>query len=915
MIPLDIRELVRLKKGIGGLEPPYNIGILLGREKAGKDHIGIIYTMNGELKIKWKNLREAWGRIYQGDKKDTGSMKMFLKQALDEERKGLILTLEAEEIIEKVSIKDLWNSIMEKREKWRSDGINTPDFCENVILNAEMIGNLFYEPKILEKKHISAVAKVLSSCDDPSQPYFHRVDIDGKRSYLPYKRETLTNIKDHIYRLEDLRSIFIQVTEEETGGGQTIRSAHSRFEDPRDAVLSQTQELEMDIICNWAKMFLEKGKWMYTGDGGFGLGGTPAGRMENFDLERYISDLSHHISNTGGRDLASDLVGMLLKLEKISWMKASELVVDYNLGSGKRKFHRDFPQHVLRKAKGLSGSVGEEEIKGRKDLRDVETYTIDPPDAKDFDDAVSISTDGEGNWEVWVHIADVSHYVRSGDLIDDEARYRGTSVYLPTGVIPMLPPELSEELCSLKEGVDRLTVSTMVRLSPEMNIISFDHYRSVIKVDRNLSYDSVDRYINDGVEPFISLQKVSEGLRSTIPRLDLDIPERRVRFTGDNEIDVFLKRQTKAMVMIEQLMVITNEAAASTIGCNGLSVPYRVHPLPDSSSIEKFNATCRSLGLNIELPMDRIEEDVPKDGGERTSPEEDQMLRSLLSGGKVSFGALNLEFSEMEEEDEKDGLNAGGEDIGNKKAVPKEAIDRAVEAFNKALEEIGSLGDMDRENLLKLRMLRTMPRAFYSEDNIGHFGLGSECYCHFTSPIRRYPDILAHRAITSIIERNGGPGSGSDPPSREEISGMMEHVNEMTGDAEEWEREMVDVALATRTFMNQEFRNRSHGSIVRSLTPSMIFLGLDDGVTEGRIPIRTLSPLRLHIDDSETSVIASLQGNEDADVKDPIMADLLQNEGSDIILFKIGDRRACKVHSISIAQGKIDLSFTAGHEN
>ncbi len=913
MIPLEIRELVRLKKGVGGLEPPYNIGILLGREKAGKDHIGIIYTMNGELKVKWKNLREAWGRTYEGEKKDNGSMLKFLKQAVDEEKKGLILTLEAEEIIEKVSVEDLWNSVMEKREKWRSNGIRTPEFCDNVILSGEMIGNLFYEPKILEKKHISAVAKVLSSCDDPSYPYFHRMDIDGKRSYLPYSKETQTSIKDHISRLEDLRSVFVQITDEEIESGHTLRSAHPRFEDPRDAVLSQNQELEMDIICDWANMFLGTGKWTYTDDGGFGLGGTPAWRMNNFDLERYISDLSHHISNSGGRDLASDLVGMLLKLEKISWMKASELVVDYNLGSGKRKFHRNFPQHVLRKAKGLDSSVREEEIKGRKDLRNVETYTIDPPDAKDFDDAVSISTDDEGNWEVWVHIADVSHYVRSGDLIDDEARYRGTSVYLPTGVISMLPPELSEELCSLKEGVERLTVSTLIRLSSEMKILSWDHYKSVIKVDRNLSYNTVDRYINEGVEPFTSLQKVSEGLRSTIPRLDLDIPERRVRFTGDNEIDVNLKRQTKAMVMIEQLMVITNEAAASTIGDNGLSVPYRVHPLPDSSSIEKFNATCRSLGLNIELPMDWIEEVVSKDGGERTSPEEDQMLRSLLSGGKVSFGALNMEFSDRDIEDEEEGPHTEGEDTINGTIVPKEAIDKAIETFNKALGEIGSLGDMDRENLLKLRMLRTMPRAFYSEDNIGHFGLGSECYCHFTSPIRRYPDILAHRAITSIIEQREGPGSGSDPPTREEISGMMEHVNEMTEDADGWEREMVDVALATRSFMDKEFRNRSHGSIVRSLTPSMIFLGLDDGVTEGRIPIRTLSPLRLHIDDDETSVIASLQGNEDSDPKDPIMVDLLKNEGSDIVLFKIGDRRNCKVYAISISQGKIDLSLSNGH--
>jgi ribonuclease R len=206
-------------------------------------------------------------------------------------------------------------------------------------------------------------------------------------------------------------------------------------------------------------------------------------------------------------------------------------------------------------------------------------------------------------------------------------------------------------------------------------------------------------------------------------------------------------------------------------------------------------------------------------------------------------------------------------------------------------------------------MLRTMPSAFYSDSNIGHFGLGSVGYCHFTSPIRRYPDILAHRAICSIIEKNGGPPSYSAPPSMEEISDMMEHVNDMSEDAEDWEREMIDVALATRSLMDVDFRNRTHGSIVRSITPSTIYAGLDDGVTEGRIPIRALSPLRLHIDDEETCVIASIEGNEKHDPEDPLIGKLRRNEGQDIIVLRIGDRKRCSIHSISLAQGRIDISF------
>ncbi len=910
MLPLEIRELVKLKKGLGGLEPPLNVGILIDREKSGKDHLGIVFTLRGELKIKWKHIRESGGRIYEGSKKDEGSMRKFLQKAVDEEEKGLILKMEPEEIVEKVSVSDLWNSLMRVKEelnKAEMDISEVPSYCENISLSADEIGSIHFQPKILEPRQQMAILKVLTSADDPTIPFFHRLKTRGKPLYSPYKKETIKQIKDHISGLEDLKGAFIQTVEEETEEGRNIKKSVPLFDDPKDATLTTKQREELDGICRWSLDFLKNGRWVMEGDEVFGLGKTPARKIEGFDLERFINELSHNICDCGGKDPVSDIVGMLLRLGKIGWRSASELVVEFNLGSGRRKFHREFSSHVLNRARSFGREVKNEEKGVRKDLRHIETYTIDPQDAKDFDDAVSISKDEDGNWEVWVHIADVSHYVRSGDLLDDEARYRGTSVYLPTSVIPMLPPELSENLCSLREGEDRLAVSTRLIISPEMEVISREHFRSVISVDGNLSYDVVNRYIEEGREPYSSLWKVSKGLKETIQRLDLGTPERKIRFTNENEMEVTLKEQTKAMAMIEQLMVLTNEAAASTIKENGLHTPYRVHPLPDRLSIEKFNATCRSLGLDLEIKMNWGNVKDENGEGSQLSGDEDSMLNALLSGGKISIGGLNLA---KEPTDSDEGQNEEGEKIHPQENVPVEDLKRALDSFNSVLKEIESIGDEDYRSLLGLRMLRTMPRAFYSERNIGHFGLGSVGYCHFTSPIRRYPDILTHRAICSIIEKKGGLPSPSDPPSIEEISEMMEHVNEMSDEAEDWEREMVDVALATRSLMDAKFHNRTHGSMVRSITPSTIFVGLDDGVTEGRIPIRALSPLRLHIDDEETSVIASIEGNEDFDPEEPLIQKIRKNEGQDIIVLRIGDRKRCSIHSVSVAQGRIDISFS-----
>jgi exoribonuclease R len=727
------------------------------------------------------------------------------------------------------------------------------------------------------------------------------VDIERTPYYSPYSNEAIISVKRHIQLLEDLRSMFLEwVVLDDIEDRRSRKVPKLKVEDISTVVLPEDLKVELDRICRWAVFYLENGWWpleneelAYTdlmNTGPFGLGGTDVRRLHKFDLERFMEFFTMDLTSTRKGDLPSSLVTLLLLFNRIDWKETSELVVKFNLGSGARKFHEGFQQHILQASERLPDSVQEEDEKGREDLTDLETYTIDPVDAKDFDDAVSISRNG-ANTIVWVHIADVSHYVRPGDLIDAEARYRSTSVYLPTRVIPMLPPKLSEDLCSLRENVKRLALSTRMVFNDKFELLEWDHIQSVIKVDRNLNYEQVDNWIEEGREPFLSLHRISMALEVSGSRLKINTPEKKIRFTSGSSIDVTLKRPTRSTKMIEELMVATNECAARYLEERGIPAPFRVHPLPDRTSAEKFNAACEALGLEV-----RIEPDWGSETQDEKEKGSDMMLSALLSGGKISFGAASSAVSVEK-----------GSEIPEIHPTSREAMEKAVRSYNVALSDIMEHNDETIRDMLNLRLLRTLSRAFYSVDNIGHFGLRSMSYLHFTSPIRRYPDILVHRSVTACLqEENKGPDVGWFAPKEEEIDEQMEHTNDMTDSAEEWERDMIDVALATRVRMTSSILNGTHHGMVTSLTPASCFVLLDDGVTEGRILLRDLSPYPLTLDENESMVLVDLSGEASLD---PKFAKEVARGEEDAVFMKLGSSIGCRISSVSIASGKIDLKY------
>jgi exoribonuclease R len=899
---MEVRELIRLKEGTGGLEHPRNIAILLSREKSGKEHIARIFTINGEMTVKWRNLKEGMGRTYKGDKKDHVSMVEFLENARNQMKKGNVIKLEPQEIIDRVGPKDLWERVLERinegkvRENWHFP--SAPSFCEQFALTPEEIGGIYFAPGDLETKHIGAISKVLSSTNPEFEPYFHGIHRGATRSYLPYKRETLRSARKHIMKLEELRSVFLETVEEEDERGNLKRKQLSRFENPLKADLVPDLADQLDIICTWCESYLRDGKWKSDGDPPFGLGDSPIRNLEKFELESYVWGLAHHLSGCEIWDLPSDLCGLLLRTLRIDIREASELIVKFNLGSGKRKFHASFPAHVSNIAGDLQPLISEDESRRREDLRYLTTYTIDPDDAKDFDDAVSISREG-GDWIIWIHIADVTHYVRDDGLIDDEARYRGTSVYLPTGVIPMLPKELSEDLCSLKKGVDRLAVSTKIVLSDDFEVLSHRHCKSIIEVDENLSYEQVDGWIEDGREPFISLEKVSKGLKRRFQRVDIQTPERRIRFRNGSSLDIRVKRPTKATELIEQLMVLTNEIVARTLRDNNRDVAFRVHPMPDRVSVERFNNISVAMGLDIALTIPEyvFGNDKSQDNAES---DEESLVKELLSGGKISIGSFTEKIPD--EHEGKESTNSGPK-------VNTESMKEAVSCYGRALREIDERTEGNMKDLMRLLILRTMPKAFYSEANIGHFGLGSECYCHFTSPIRRYPDILVHRELASILEGQVDDGDIGDFHHGGTLSEILENVNEMSEEAESWEREMINVALGTRLFMDMDLLKGKHSGMITSITPSMVYILLDDGVTEGRIPIRSMSDLRLDVDEDGSRVFLDPENNPEMDTDDPIYKKILNAGGDEITILKLGDRRSFRIRGINLTQGTVELAL------
>lgn len=439
-----------------------------------------------------------------------------------------------------------------------------------------------------------------------------------------------------------------------------------------------------------------------------------------------------------------------------------------------------FPKEVNKEANSLPQVV--RDIDGRVDLRDKEIFTIDGDDTKDIDDAVSLYMDGE-NYILGVHIADVSTYVKSGTALDKEARKRGTSVYLIDTVIPMLPRELSNGICSLNPNEDRYALSVEMKISKSGEVLESKIFKSVIKSKIQMTYNKVydilvNNIVAEGYEPHVETLKLMEKLalilvdkKSKMGAIDFDMPEAKIILDeNDAVLDIKLREMTIANKLIEEFMILANEVVAETFNKKELPFIYRIHEKPEVDRIEKLNTMLKNLGY----------------------PEID--LNACAKKGKVNGNNLALQLRNV--------MNLAK---GN-----------------------------ENEKLVSLLVLRTMQLAKYSNENVGHFGLASEYYCHFTSPIRRYPDLFIHRVISSYLANE--LDSKMISKYKKQAIKYSETSSEMEQEEEEAERDLYEIKKCE--FMQKHVDEIYDGSI-SGVTSFGIFVELENTV-EGLIRLENM---------------------------------------------------------------------------
>lgn len=458
------------------------------------------------------------------------------------------------------------------------------------------------------------------------------------------------------------------------------------------------------------------------------------------------------------------------------------------------KLPTSFPKNVEHEVAAFGDSIPETEKSKRKDLRAAAIVTIDPYDAKDFDDALSIELLPDGSYSLGVHIADVSAYVREGTAVDEEAYTRGTSVYLANQVIPMLPEKLSNKLCSLMPNVDRLAFSCFMTISPRGKITDYSFARSIINSKRRFTYEEVEEILDakkgeyeQELASLWSLAKILRKKRMKNGSINFDSPEAKFRYDEQGKpVEITIKKRLKSHELVEECMLAANQTVATHISTLAVkkTVPpfvYRIHATPDPDKL-------RNLSLFVQ-----------------------------------KFGhSLNITDSSSSKE------------------------------LQKLLEEVK---DTKEENVINEVALRSMAKAVYAKENIGHYGLGFSHYTHFTSPIRRYPDLIVHRMLDEYLH---GMSAARKEYFEEHLSEMCRHASTREKVATEAERETVKVMQVE--YMRQHVGDEFEG-IISGVMQYGIFIELNDILVEGMLHVRDLNDDYYSYDEKQYSLIGEKRGH------------------------------------------------------
>jgi ribonuclease R len=479
-----------------------------------------------------------------------------------------------------------------------------------------------------------------------------------------------------------------------------------------------------------------------------------------------------------------------------------------------------FPADVDAEAERVPRAVRPEDVAGRTDFRGWDTVTVDPETARDHDDAISLDRLPGGGWKLAVHIADVAHYVRPGSPLDQEAYLRGTSVYFPDRVVPMLPHALSSHICSLVENEDRLTQTVVLELDSKGKVRKAERHDGVIRSRARMTYQQVQRIVDGDAElrrrfaPLVPLfERMDELARAMRQRryergsLDFDLPEPKLVLDEAGEMTgIVASERLGSMRAIEEFMLAANEAVAAQLARGGAPTLFRVHEPPDPERTSEFAELVASLGYRVPARLEEIR------------PQDFQLILRQVEG-------------------------------------------------------------KPEEKLVSYLLLRTMKLARYDPENLGHFGLATDMYTHFTSPIRRYPDLVVHRSLRALRDRRG-PDAAADFPA--DLSEMALHLSDMERRATDAERELVEWKKVR--FMADKLGEVFTG-YVTGVQAFGLFVELEEVYVQGLVHVSSMTDDYYRFDERTHS----LRG---------------ENTGK---VYRLGDRVEVQLSAVKLEERKIDL--------
>jgi ribonuclease R len=527
-----------------------------------------------------------------------------------------------------------------------------------------------------------------------------------------------------------------------------------------------------------------------------------------------------------------------------------------------RKHHLPhvFPANVLAEASASAAQTVETldagELGRRRDFRGLKIVTIDGETARDFDDAVLVTPLENGNWELQVHIADVSYYVTPGTALDLEARLRGTSVYFPDRAIPMLPPQLSSGMCSLRPDEDRLVLSCVMEIDGRGEVLGYEVCEGIIRSAKRMNYTQIQGVLDGNEETraefaelvpeFERMYELALKLNAKRHRrgsIDFDLPEPVIQFDPDGNMEAIVRSQRGwSHRLIEEFMLSANECVATWIESQGVPSVYRIHEIPDPKRIVDFEETASQFGYSLgfsSLPVKRIQ----------------------TKGDRRDARGTNRQAKTHE---------------------VAESIPVTPQMYQKLTAKIAGKPE---ERILSYLMLRSLKQARYSEKNVGHFALASPSYTHFTSPIRRYPDLIVHRLMRELIQSGAntqGAAILSDAPQpwqespigkgrsekherpvpegpipEAELGAIAAESSQSERRADDAERELIEWKKIK--FM-QDRVGEDFNAIILSCTKYGFFVELDDLFIEGLVPLATLQDDRYMFRDTDRQIVGARNG-------------------------------------------------------